>query len=454
MLKSGTFSTVYQPTTSSKSEEFRFHFKSPAEEILCQIQESVQTESSIKKPVSQDLKISLEEPKMTKTRVSSDNDLYVNVDAVFLIFDPRKQWTLDYVIKELKLVPPKTAVLVLSNFRDCSDCNSELIEQARNVCRSSKRVVRFLEVSCANAYGKMQVFTFLNIPFLKKQEEHLKLLVERNTEDQLLATEEFEMVSTEQNYSNHLKWADDSISILKKAPIEAPKEAKKQSIVTPTKPNAMGEKSVATSTSSAVMELEEDLDGFLENDDLENALEKDGWGATIESSEDSQEVDEEVRQPNSNSSLPFTPLEVKKENSAEKPVLQIRKSHESLVLEEPLEDSGKLDDDNLDDFLEAQIDEEAMNEKIETIISEEKPVTNTAVSVAKNEEEKPDVNLAAILENATKFAAESAAEKPVEEEPKKKKSGGKKKRKGGKKNSASVAGPATSTRDASEYQSL
>lgn len=48
-------------------------------------------------------------------------DVYVGAHAAVFLFDVTKQWTLDYVEKELKKVPKKIrAVLVLANFLDKS----------------------------------------------------------------------------------------------------------------------------------------------------------------------------------------------------------------------------------------------------------------------------------------------------------------------------------------------
>ena len=86
---------------------------------------------------SQELKISNEDaPDTSFERADEEGKLYDSVEAVFLLFDPRKSWTLDFVEGELERIPARVFTLVLANFRDVDpDAQSvEVFMRAKKLC--------------------------------------------------------------------------------------------------------------------------------------------------------------------------------------------------------------------------------------------------------------------------------------------------------------------------------
>ena len=228
------------------------------------------------------------------------------------------------------------------------------------------------------------------MPFLQLQEKHLRRLLEINVEDQKVAKEEFDMVAFEQDYGDHLKWVNAGkakpgkwvvTSLLCRfiflffppiAESPPPKAAAAPAKQPGTRPPAPKPVAASSKVKNIEEELEEDLDGFLEKDV------DDGWGATIASS-DSEGMEVAVFLPMvflSEEGFSFHADEGKfvarpsLNDSKAEPKMQIRESANDPVTTMPDDlDAPQLDDeDNLDDFLEAEIDEDKINEKIETII--------------------------------------------------------------------------------------
>ncbi|KAL1916399.1 uncharacterized protein VTP21DRAFT_5590 [Calcarisporiella thermophila] len=126
-------------------------------------------------------------------------DVYRNTNAVIFLFDVTKQWTFDYVVRELANVPHNLAVLVVANFTDMSD--KRVVQPAqvangihqynRKRARSPKPsfLIRYIEASMFTAYGLEFIYKYLGVPFLELQKEILRQQLERKTEEltQLIA---------------------------------------------------------------------------------------------------------------------------------------------------------------------------------------------------------------------------------------------------------------------------
>ena len=111
-------------------------------------------------------------------------DVYKHCNAVLLVFDITKPWTWDYVkVEILTKVPQGVEVAVLAN---CKDLESKRVVSQTEVAEfCDKRGISVIECSSLNCYGLKQLYTWLNIPFLKMKinitKQQLVLLEEELT---------------------------------------------------------------------------------------------------------------------------------------------------------------------------------------------------------------------------------------------------------------------------------
>ncbi len=106
----------------------------------------------------------------------------------------------------MSTIPPHLDVLLLANFRDRPPISGTVSMEEGRALAQQRKDTRFLECSCKDGFGKTQILSFLNVPFLKMQKAYLESLLTRNAEDLQLATEEFDLISFEIDYSSYLTW--------------------------------------------------------------------------------------------------------------------------------------------------------------------------------------------------------------------------------------------------------
>ncbi|XP_064457266.1 rab-like protein 6 [Ornithodoros turicata] len=134
-------------------------------------------------------------------------DVYKGTNGVIMMLDITKQWTFDYVQRELPKVPSHIPVLVLANHLDMKHhCNvSEdqvrfYIDSIQRPCGSAQ--LRYAESSLRNGFGLKFLHKWFNLPFLQLQRETLLQQLERNTQEAEATNEELDILqeSEDQNY--------------------------------------------------------------------------------------------------------------------------------------------------------------------------------------------------------------------------------------------------------------
>ena len=140
-------------------------------------------------------------------------DVYKGTNGVILMMDMTKQWTFEYVQRELNKVPKNIPVLVLANHRDMGHHRVVSEDQVRGFIEglleedeSVGRQIRYSESSMRNGFGLKFLHKFFNLPFLHLQRETLIRQLETNLVEMQTTCDEMDVLqdSDEQNYDMFL----------------------------------------------------------------------------------------------------------------------------------------------------------------------------------------------------------------------------------------------------------
>ncbi|XDB55787.1 hypothetical protein AB1E18_009248 [Capra hircus] len=139
-------------------------------------------------------------------------DVYKNCNGVVMMFDITKQWTFNYILRELPKVPTHVPVCVLGNYRDMGEHRVILPDDVRDVLDRLDRppgssYFRYAESSMKNSFGLKYLHRFFNIPFLQLQRETLLRQLETNQLDIDATLEELsvQQETEDQNYGIFLE---------------------------------------------------------------------------------------------------------------------------------------------------------------------------------------------------------------------------------------------------------
>ncbi|XP_075415901.1 rab-like protein 6 isoform X2 [Tenrec ecaudatus] len=139
-------------------------------------------------------------------------DVYKNCNGVVMMFDITKQWTFNYILRELPKVPTHVPVCVLGNYRDMGEHRVILPDDVRDLIEHLDRppgssYFRYAESSMKNSFGLKYLHKFFNIPFLQLQRETLLRQLETNQLDIDATLEELQVQqeTEDQNYEIFLE---------------------------------------------------------------------------------------------------------------------------------------------------------------------------------------------------------------------------------------------------------
>ncbi|XP_054030532.1 rab-like protein 6 [Dryobates pubescens] len=139
-------------------------------------------------------------------------DVYKNCNGVVMMFDITKQWTFNYILRELPKVPTHVPVCVLGNYRDMGEHRVILPGDVRDLIDGLHRppgasYFRYAESSMKNSFGLKYLHKFFNIPFLQLQRETLLRQLETNQLDIDATLEELsvQQETEDQNYELFLE---------------------------------------------------------------------------------------------------------------------------------------------------------------------------------------------------------------------------------------------------------
>uniref|UniRef100_A0A2K5ZWW6 RAB, member RAS onco family like 6 n=1 Tax=Mandrillus leucophaeus TaxID=9568 RepID=A0A2K5ZWW6_MANLE len=104
-------------------------------------------------------------------------DVYKSCNGVVMMFDITKQWTFNYILRELPKVPTHVPVCVLGNYRDMGEHRVILPDDVRDFIDNldsrppGSSYFRYAESSMKNSFGLKYLHKFFNIPFLQLQKD-------------------------------------------------------------------------------------------------------------------------------------------------------------------------------------------------------------------------------------------------------------------------------------------
>ncbi|XP_061459607.1 rab-like protein 6 isoform X2 [Rhineura floridana] len=155
------------------------------------------------------------DPQETESEMALDAeflDVYKNCNGVVMMFDITKQWTFNYILRELPKVPNHVPVCVLGNYRDMGEHRVILPDDVREFIDKMNRppgssYFRYAESSMKNSFGLKYLHKFFNIPFLQLQRETLLRQLETNQLDIDATLEELsvQQETEDQNYEIFLE---------------------------------------------------------------------------------------------------------------------------------------------------------------------------------------------------------------------------------------------------------
>lgn len=135
-------------------------------------------------------------------------DVYKHTNAVIFIFDVTKKWTFEYVQKSVPKVPQHICIVLLANYIDLGEdkrvvSRDMIAEYVQSV--SKERTIHNIECSTKDCYGIKELYTYLNVPFLRHKiftlEQQIKIL-----NDELYGNQqEVDFIISNQNYETFKK---------------------------------------------------------------------------------------------------------------------------------------------------------------------------------------------------------------------------------------------------------
>jgi GTPase SAR1 family protein len=141
-------------------------------------------------------------------------DVYKGTNGVIIMLDITKQWTFDYVQRELPKVPSHIPVIVLGNHCDMAHHRTVTADHVTYFIESlgsRTAQIRYSEASMRNGFGLKLLHKFFNLPFLQLQRETLLQQLETNKEETLLTVQELDLFQ-ESDDADYNKFLDNLVN--------------------------------------------------------------------------------------------------------------------------------------------------------------------------------------------------------------------------------------------------
>ncbi|KAG9470423.1 hypothetical protein GDO78_017828 [Eleutherodactylus coqui] len=217
-LQGKKFMEEYLPTQEIQVTSIHWNYKTTDDIVKVEVWDVVDKGKGKKRGESS-LKLE-NEPQEADSDLALDAeflDVYKNCNGVIMMFDITKQWTFNYIMRELPKVPSHVPVCVLGNHRDMGEHRVILPDDVRDCIQSLNRrpgssYIRYAESSMKNSFGLKYLHKFFNIPFLQLQRETLLRQLETNQLDIDATLEELsvQQETEDQNYEIFLEMLENN----------------------------------------------------------------------------------------------------------------------------------------------------------------------------------------------------------------------------------------------------
>ncbi|XP_052413356.1 rab-like protein 6 isoform X3 [Carassius gibelio] len=212
-LQGKKFQEEYIPTQEIQVTSIHWNYKTTDDVVKVEVWDVVDKGKGKKR--GETLKLENEPQEQTESELALDAeflDVYKNCNGVILMFDITKQWTYNYILRELPKVPTHVPVCVLGNYRDMGEHRVILPDDISDFIAGLNRplgssYIHYAESSMKNGFGLKYLHRFFNIPFLQLQRETLLRQLETNQLDIDATLEELtvQQETEDQNYEIFLE---------------------------------------------------------------------------------------------------------------------------------------------------------------------------------------------------------------------------------------------------------
>ncbi|XP_053138417.1 rab-like protein 6 isoform X2 [Hemicordylus capensis] len=211
-LQGKKFVEEYIPTQEIQVTSIHWNYKTTDDIVKVEVWDVVDKGKSKKRGDGLKLENDPQEAEAEMALDAEFLDVYKNCNGVVMMFDITKQWTFNYILKELPKVPTHVPVCVLGNYRDMGEHRVILPDDVREFIENLNRppgssYFRYAESSMKNSFGLKYLHKFFNIPFLQLQRETLLRQLETNQLDIDATLEELsvQQETEDQNYEIFLE---------------------------------------------------------------------------------------------------------------------------------------------------------------------------------------------------------------------------------------------------------
>uniref|UniRef100_A0A667XNP5 RAB, member RAS onco family like 6 n=1 Tax=Myripristis murdjan TaxID=586833 RepID=A0A667XNP5_9TELE len=210
-LQGKKFLEEYIPTQEIQATSIHWNYKTTDDVVKVEVWDVVDKGKGKKR--GENLKLENEPQESDEVALDAEFlDVYKNCNGVIMMFDITKQWTFNYILRELPKVPNHVPVCVLGNHRDMGEHRVILPDDIRDLIAGLNRpmgssYIHYAESSMKNGFGLKYLHRFFNIPFLQLQRETLLRQLETNQLDMDATLEELcvQQETEDQNYEIFLE---------------------------------------------------------------------------------------------------------------------------------------------------------------------------------------------------------------------------------------------------------
>lgn len=210
-LQGKKFVEEYIPTQEIQATSIHWNYKTTDDVVKVEVWDVVDKGKGKRR--GDNLKLENEPQESDEVALDAEFlDVYKNCNGVIMVFDITKQWTFNYILRELPKVPTHVPVCVLGNYRDMGEHRVILPDDIRDLIAGLNRpmgssYIHYAESSMKNGFGLKYLHKFFNIPFLQLQRETLLRQLETNQLDMDATLEELcvQQETEDQNYEIFLE---------------------------------------------------------------------------------------------------------------------------------------------------------------------------------------------------------------------------------------------------------